>query len=388
MSLLEERQPASAASDRPIAAAHLDNRRYYPLWQIVVTRVKEFYRYPSAIFWVYVFPILMAVVLGVAFQNQNAEQFQVDIIDAPGAAELAAALRANDGRESQLQFAPRIVDESTARRNLKTARTMLVIVPRESDAADTADASLRAVDLEYLYDPTRPESVAARRTVDDVLQQAAGRQDVLRVDDARFAEPGGRYIDFLVPGLLGAGLMSGGMWGVGFVVVDLRVRHLLKRFITTPMRRGDFLAGVMLSRFFFMLSEVVILLVMVRWLFEVKVLGSYSALALFVIVGALAFAGLGLLVACRAQTLETASGLINLVMLPMWLVSGIFFSSERFPDLFQPLIRILPLTALIDGVRAIMVEGAALGSVATQLGILIVWTVVSFVVALKIFRWY
>lgn len=387
MTLLEDPRPTPAHVPIQGTSSGAAQERYFPLWQIVFTRVKEFYRHPSAIFWVYVFPVLMAVVLGIAFQNPNAERYQVDVQQGPGVELLVNALHTAAGSEEPIAITARVVDEAQGRRDLKTARTMLVIVPR-APAGSGRTSALEHVQLDYRYDPTRPESVAARRTVDDVLQRAAGRRDAIAVENSRFEEPGGRYIDFLVPGLLGASLMSGGMWGVGFVVVDLRVRHLLKRFITTPMRKGDFLAGLMLSRFFFMLTEVVVMLAFVRVLFDVRVLGSWGALVLFVVIGSLAFAGLGLLVACRAQTLETASGLINLVMLPMWLVSGIFFSAERFPEIFQPLIRILPLTALIDGVRAIMVEGVGLGSVLSQFIVLLAWTVVSFVIALKVFRWY
>lgn len=385
MSVLDARPTTSerAPSSPPIVVANDD--RYFPLWQIVNTRIKEFFRHPEAIFWVYVFPILMAIVLGTAFQSPNAERFQVAIQDGPGAQELADALQRASQSGGHREFEAAIVDAQAGRRDLKSARTMLVVIPSADGAAKPELAQLK---LEYLYDPTRPESVAARQIVDDVLQQAAGRREVIAVADKRFDEPGGRYIDFLVPGLLGASLMSGGMWGVGFVIVDLRVRHLLKRFITTPMRRSDFLAGLMISRFFFMVTDVVVMLLCVWLFFNVRNYGSWPALALFVIAGSLCFAGIGLLVACRAQTLETASGLINLVMLPMWLVSGIFFSSERFPDALQPLIRSLPLTAVIDGSRAIMVEGVGLAATWPQLVVLLVWTIVSFVVALKLFRWY
>lgn len=371
----------------PRAVGSRNGWSHHPLWQIVVTRIKEFYRRPSSIFWVYIFPILMAVVLGIAFKNPNAEIFPVDIEQGPAASQLAEALRSS-GQRHGLVFEPRVVNQADARADLKSARTTLVVVPSAASKSKNSAIPLDQIRVEYLFDPTRPESVAARRAVDDMLQRAAGRQDRIAVKDLRFVEPGGRYIDFLVPGLIGAGLMSGGMWGCGFVVVDLRVRHLLKRFITTPMRKSDFLAGLMLSRFFFMVTEVVLMLVCSWLLFNVQILGSWAALALFVALGALTFAGMGLVVASRALTLETASGIINLVMLPMWLVSGIFFPIERFPEAAQPLIRLLPLSALIDGVRAIMIEAATLGSLGFPLAVLAVWAILCFFIALKLFRWY
>ena len=165
-------------------------------------------------------------------------------------------------------------------------------------------------------------------------------------------EPGGRYIDFLVPGLLGMSLMGGGLWGVGFVTVDMRIRKVLKRFLATPMRKSDFLVGILISRLLFLVPEVLVLLLFARLAFGVVIQGSLLAVVVLILLGALTFAGIGLLVASRARTLEAVSGLMNLVMLPMWVLSGIFFSSERFPEAMQPFIKALPLTPLIDALRS------------------------------------
>src|SRR6185436_740890 len=181
----------------------------------------------------------------------------------------------------------------------------------------------------------------------------------------------------LVPGLLGMGLMGGGLWGVGFVTVDMRIRKLLKRFLATPMKKTDFLAAIMGSRLIFMIPEVLVLLIFARLAFGVKNHGSYFTMTVLIIIGAVMFAGIGLLVASRAKTIEAVSGLMNLVMLPMWMLSGIFFSSSRYPDAVQPIIRLLPLTALIDGLRAIMIDGASLFSQGPQVAILAMWGVVS-----------
>ena len=242
--------------------------------------------------------------------------------------------------------------------------------------------------FDFFYDPSRPDSVLARNAVDDALERAAGRKDLAEVTEHPFNEPGGRYIDFLVPGLLGMSLMGGGLWGVGFVTVDMRIRKLLKRFLATPdAQDGDFLAGVMISRLLFMVPEVLVLLVFARMAFGVVIYGSLLTVLLLIFLGAVTFAGLGLLVASRARTLEAVSGLMNLVMLPMWLLSGIFFSSERFPAAAQPLIKALPLTALIDSLRAVMQEGATLASQLPQIGLLAGWSVVTFFLALRWFRW-
>jgi ABC-type multidrug transport system permease subunit len=227
----------------------------------------------------------------------------------------------------------------------------------------------------------------ARNATDDYLQRHAGRRDVVATADQPVTEPGGRYIDFLIPGLIGMGLMGGGLWGVGFVLVDMRVRKLLKRFLATPMRRSHFLLAVMLSRLFFTLTDIVVLLIFGYLMFGVRCQGNYLELTIAVLLGGASFAGIGLLVASRAQTVETVSGLMNLVMLPMWILSGVFFSSERFPEAVQPLINLLPLTALNQLLRGIMLEGKSLAALWPQLAILASYGVGTFAVALRVFRW-
>jgi ABC-type multidrug transport system permease subunit len=229
--------------------------------------------------------------------------------------------------------------------------------------------------------------VLARRAVDDVLQRASGRADAASVSDSELKEPGGRYIDFLIPGLLGMNLMGGGLWGIGFVTVDMRIRKLLKRFLATPMKKSHFLLGLMISRMLFTVPEVVFLLLFARVAFGVTIQGSVVHVVVLIVLGAVTFAGLGLLVASRARTLESVSGLMNLVMLPMWLLSGIFFSSERFPEAARPYIKALPLTPLNDAFRAVMLEGASLTGLGLELTILGGYAVVSFALALWWFRW-
>jgi ABC-type multidrug transport system permease subunit len=260
---------------------------------------------------------------------------------------------------------------------LRTGRAELMIVP--TSGADAGYA--------YYFDPTQANGVLARSLADEVLQRAAGRQDAVAALDHPATEPGGRYIDFLVPGLLGMGLLGGGMWGVGFAIVDMRLRKLLKRYLATPMKRSHFLAAVMASRLLFTIPEVLMVLLFARLFFGVTSQGGYGALGLLILLGAFEFSGIGLLVASRAQTIETVSGLMNAVMLPMWIGSGIFFSTERFPAVVQPVLSALPLTPLIHALRSVMLEGAGLLSLGPQLALILAWGTVTFVLALRWFRW-
>jgi ABC-type multidrug transport system permease subunit len=341
-----------------------------PLTQLTLARLREFYREPAAVFWVYGFPLLLALVLGFAFTERPVEAVPVDLA-ADGPPELVEKLRQRLAADPRIKLEVRPAAE--ARERLRTNRTGLVVTPTDA-----------APGWAYTLDPNRPESVLAKAAAEGALLRPEGTATPA---ETTLDLPGGRYIDFLIPGLLGTNLMGGGLWGVGFVVVDMRVRKLLKRFLATPMRRSHFLLSLMLSRILFTLVEVVLLVAFARLVFGVRVQGDPTAFAALVVAGGFAFAGVGLLVACRAKTIETVSGLMNAVMLPMYLLSGVFFAYDKFPDVVQPAIRALPLTTLIDGLRAVVNDAAGWGAAWRPCLVLTAWAGVCFAVALRLFRW-
>jgi ABC-type multidrug transport system permease subunit len=200
-------------------------------------------------------------------------------------------------------------------------------------------------------------------------------------------ERGSRYIDFVLPGLLGMNLMGSGIWGIGFAIVDQRAKKLLKRFMATPMSRAEYLASFMFSRLFFLVLEVVALLGFGVLIFHVPLRGSLFTLSAICLLATLSFGAIGLLVSSRARTTEGVAGLMNLVMIPMWIFSGVFFSSSNFPSMVQPVIKLLPLTAVNDALRANMLEGAPLAGVSSEMLIIAGWLLLSFFLALKLFRW-
>lgn len=340
------------------------------LVQLTLARLREFYRQPEAVFWVYFFPILMVVALGIAFRNKPVEQITVDVLQSDRADEIVQSLQEDE------RIVAAIYRAKECKQRLRTAKSELYVDSTSSEGSVT-----------YAYDPTRPGSVVARDVTDQIIQKAAGRVDPVETLVTEVTEPGGRYIDFLVPGLLGMGLMGGGLWGVGFAIVDLRIRKLLKRFVATPMKKSQFLLGIMISRLAFMVPEI-ILLVLFSWLFfGVKIYGSWLSIIVVVLIAAFEFSGVGLLVASRAKTIETVSGLMNLVMLPMWTLCGIFFSYERFPAAFQPIIKLLPLTPVNDALRAVMLDGASLATQWPEILVMLAWGVITFALALKLFKW-
>jgi ABC-2 type transport system permease protein len=369
----------SVAQETPIQAAEprqarppRRNGRWSGYRHLLMARMLELKREPEVVFWVFVFPLLLALGLGIAFRNKPADVVSVAIVAGPGSQDAQALLARSLQHEL---FKIQTLSAEEAQKGFRLGKFDLVIQPDGNGG------------LEYRCDPARPESVLAKAEVNDALQTAAGREEVVATKAVTSSEPGSRYIDFLIPGLLGMNLMNSGMWGIGFALVDMRQRKLLKRFVGTPMRRGDFLLAMMSSRLLLMIIEVGLLLVFGVLFFHIRVLGSVFAIALLGGLGALTFGGVGLLTASRAQKIESVSGLINLVMMPMWIFSGVFFSYERFPAVVHPLIKALPLTALNDTLRASILEGTPLLQQWPRLLVLALWGGISFLLAMKWFRW-
>jgi ABC-2 type transport system permease protein len=334
------------------------------LYQLTMIRFRLFLREPEAIFWIFVFPILLAVGLGIAFRNRPADVFQVGATTA----QLTQALAADKGLMAVT------MNEADGTRALATG-SILLLVTKTPDG------------VSYEYDETNPDARTARMVADRAIQTAAGRREAVHAENQLVHETGSRYIDFVVPGLLGMNLMGSAIWGMGFSIVESRQKKLLKRLVASPMPRWQYLLSYLLSRLAMLVIEVVGFLGFARLVFGVPFRGSMWQLGLLCVLTSLAFSALGLLVASRAKTMEAASGLMNLVMLPMWILSGVFFSATRFPAVIQPVVRALPLTAAIEALRGNMLQGTNLGQQTAQIGILLAWLVVAFAVSLRIFRW-
>ena len=349
----------------------MKSQSLHPLLELTAMRIREFLREREAVFWVFIFPVLMTFALGIAFRNTAPDKTPVAI--EATATDAKASETANLLSQSP-DITATVLSPEEAAQALRSGKVSIVVKPSNDS-------------FEYHFDPTRPESRTARLLVDDVLQRGKGRNDVVSVGEQKVTEPGARYVDFLVPGLIGMNLMGSGLWGLGFTVVIARSRKLLKRFAATPMRRSHYLLSFMLSRLVFLVLEVAAVIVFATLAFGFTVRGSWLSVALVTMLGGFTFSGIGLLVAARPTTIEGVSGLMNFIMLPMWLLSGTFFSSERFPQVLQPFIQALPLTALNNVLRALMNEGLSLPSNWIPIAILLAWCVVSFVVALKIFKW-
>src|SRR5579871_5314968 len=361
LTAVPELRPREATDRMPREKGSADNA----LVQLTMTRFREFLREPEALFWVFIFPILLAGGLGLAFRNKPADVLKIATVTP----QLAQSLKQDKLLDVQ-QLSPQAAEEA-----LRTGKVALLVEPGANGA------------VVYRYDDTNPEGRTARMLADRAVERAAGRVDPVGASDRLMREPGSRYIDFLIPGLLGMNLMGSAIWGMGFAIVDARRRKLMKRLIATPMPRHYYLLSFLLSRLVMLIIEVGFLLGFGVFLFKVPMRGSLFNLALLCLLASMSFSALGLLLASRARTIEAVSGLMNSIMMPMWIVSGVFFSAQRFPDFAQPVIKALPLTAAIDGLRLNLLQGASLAQLAPQMGVLGFWLVVCFSLALKLFRW-
>ena len=339
------------------------------LLQLCLWRFREFWRRPEALFWTYGFPLIMLLCLGFAFRDAEALPLHVEV-RGPNASTVATQLES-----SKADLTVEQSSDDNWKKRLQSGRVHAVV---ESVASSES--------FVIWAEENRAESRTARWIVENALRRKEDSRTT-QIDVRKLDAPGSRYIDFLVPGMMAMNLMGGGLWGVGFAIVDLRVRKLLKRLLATPMSKFYFMASLMIVRMVFAVCELTALLLFSHFVFGVGCQGSFAELLIVLVLGGLSFVSIGLLIASRVQTIEAISGLMNLVMVPMWILGGIFFSNERFPEIVQPLLRSLPVVALVDSIRAIMLDGQSILNLWQPILVLLVWTVVCFAVAGRIFRW-
>jgi ABC-2 type transport system permease protein len=346
-----------------------DARRdtYRPLVELTLARLREFVREPEALFWTFLFPIIMSIAMAVAFPASGGQTVRVGV--SPGSE--TAALRQVLAGDKDIVVREIPVDDQL--RALRDGEVHLIVAVGSPPI--------------YRFDPMREESQLARLVVDEALKRAAGRTEPWQAKEDVIEIPGSRYVDWLIPGIISLGIMNNSLWSIGFMTVQARLRKLLKRLAASPMRRQDFLMAPVIARLAFLGPEVAVPLLFGWMAFSMPIRGGTVGISLVAISGALMFGSIGLLMGSRARTFEAASGLMNLMSVPMWVLSGVFFSASNFPDSVQPFVQALPLTALVDAMRRVVLEGATLSSLWRELAVMATWTIVPFGVALKIFKW-
>ncbi|MCA8948955.1 MAG: ABC transporter permease [Planctomycetes bacterium] len=335
---------------------------------VALAMFREFWRSPEALFWTYGFPIAMMIGLGLAFQPRVPPPVPVAVVAGEASASLATLLSDDEGLEV-LEL-----PEAEAERALVRGRVGLLV------RGSVDEPVLRA-------DPARAEAQVAELLVGRALQRARGHPPVAVAHEVE-DRPGSRYIDFLVPGLIGLNLMGACMWGMGFNLVMMRTNNLLRRLFVTPMKRSDFLIGYMIGRGVLVVPESAAIALLGIALWGVPFRGSVLAFVAVVAAGAFAFTGLALLCASRVRTYEGIAGLMQLCQLPMWVLGGALFSTERFTGLMKVGSDVVPLSCITRALRDLMLEPGGFSDIGWNLVGLIAFGAVSLAVALRLFRWY
>jgi len=341
------------------------------LLQQIKVRWLEFKREPSALGWVVCMPIFWMVILGYAFSNPKPEVYGVGVIDGSkvGDTEVAETLQ----KSAQIKL--RHGNDADLETRFRRGEIALVV--------SATDGSLK-----FELDPTNPEASRARFFVDDLLQRSQGRVDTITSTSENRTVRGGRYVDFLIPGLLGLSVMSTGLFGVGMSIVSNRKENLLKRYLATPMRPGTYLLSHVFGRFISLAIEFVAIIGSGFLIFGFGIEGSWLAFLAFAILGAACFTAMAMLAAARTKSLPTISGIANLLSIFMTMSSGVFFSKNNFPDSIVPFLDLIPLTALNDALRKIALEGAGFSENLRELLVLCVVTTVCGISARWRFRFY
>ncbi|MDR2497330.1 MAG: ABC transporter permease [Tannerellaceae bacterium] len=360
------------------------------LFELIRTFWLETIREPETLFWGIVFPVLISIGLGLAFTQKSEEKFQVLVIsERPTELDSVLAIygRAGEykGRPAQVW---RVTDKVLGNAEFNFVRSDLrsAIVSLKRGEADVMIGDTLGA-LRYHFDPHNSQAQLVYMKLSAMLKSPS-----VRTEDSSPVEPitlkGVRYIDFLIPGLIAFGLMGSMMWGVSYTIIERRSQKLLRRMVATPMRKSNYLISLMAVRTFMNIIEALILIAFAALIFGITVQGNIAALITLYMAGNLAFAGIAILISSRTHKTEVGTGLINLVQMPMMILSGIFFSYHNFPDWSIGFIRLLPLTAMADGIRSIFNEGAGWMEILSPTLALSVLGVSCFIIGMKRFKWY
>ena len=366
----------------------------HQLYRLIAAHFMEIIREPSVIFWGVVFPILMAWGLGIAFTQKGGVQAKLAIVkeiiekDQNHQTKLIAYLSTNAVMKDS--------SYSIVLKNEKLGDATLTFVETSwSNAFSLLKKGKVSVIIEdqptvskYHFDPANAEAKAAYQLASNLaaggqLSYAANQSDI-----EPFTISGTRYVDFLIPGLLAMGIMMACSWGISYTIIERRSKKLLRRMVATPMKKSNLLFALITARFSMNLAEALLLFLFGWFYFGVKVQGSWPALIVLFIAGNIAFSGISILVSSRTSNTEVGNGLINAIVTPMMVVSGVFFSYHNFPDWTLPVIQYLPLTMIADSFRSIFNEGAGFLDVWREALVLTVIGTVSFIIGLKVFKWY
>ena len=355
------------------------------LFRLTTTRFLETIREPEVLFWGIVFPVLISIGLGLAFMQKNETKFNI-VISTENVSELDSLLSLYAQTNNDC-VTWTVTDETLGITHFNFTRkqwpdAIISLKRGESDLIIT-DSLTR---IYYHFDPRNAQAELAYLKLSTLLKSPSN-VSATQQELSPLTLKGVRYIDFLVPGLIALGLMSSLLWGVCYTIIECRSKKLLRRMIATPMKKSNFLISIIFVRMMMNVLESVIIFLCVFFFFDIQIQGNIAALIVIFIAGNIAFAGIAVLLSCRTSKTEAGSGLINAVQMPMMLMSGIFFSYHNFPEWSLGAIKLLPLTALTDGMRSIFNEGAGFSEIIIPTIALTSLGVICFYIGIKLFKW-
>ena len=362
-------------------------------WVLTVMHYKELIREPAVLFWGIMFPVLMSLGLGVAFSKTADSQRTIAVVSQSESDSTFSSLYqhfySKPGSSSQQQFSFTITNKKLGNVRFDFAKLAFNdAISKLKRGEITVILKIENGTFRYFFDPANPEAQNTYMRLSQILS-VKQNAEIKNEDKISILNiPGTRYIDFLIPGLTAMGIMMSIMWGLSYGIIEKRSNKLLRRMIATPMRKTYFLLSLFFVRIVMNFMESVILVVFSMLVFHISIQGSLLALFGIFFSANIAFAGIAIFVSSRTAKTEIGNGLINVVVMPMMMLSGVFFSYHNFPDVVVSILKYLPLTMVADAMRSVFIEGAGLMQVSLSIMVLSVTGIVFFIVGLKMFRWY
>ncbi len=374
--------------------------RFNQLWQLTIALFREIIREPGVLFWGILFPILMSLGLGLAFTKKTDAVRKVAIISYTGNSDLSHNSVIDGFLKSKCEKNPSKLKDAWhwkyAIKDEKLGNSIFLFYNMKWDDAmkllkrGTINVLLVGSkdSVEYHFDPMNSDAELTYLKLSSIVGKGEMMSDKGNSEIKPLTVTGTRYIDFLVPGLITMGVMMSCMWGISYGIIEKRSKKLLRRLVATPMKKSHFLIALITVRVIMNIIESVVLLIFALITFRMTIQGDITALILTYLAGNIAFAGIAVFVSSHTSNTEVGNGLINFVVFPLMILSGIFFSYQNFPDWSIGVIKYLPLTMMTDGIRSIFNEGAGYHEVAGPILILTTIGVLFFSAGLKIFKWH
>jgi ABC-type multidrug transport system permease subunit len=365
---------------------------YNSFIQLILIRFREFIREPGIVFWSVIFPVAMAWVLGIAFSKQNELVQQVALIrngdlQNPSLKEFLKDSEKITAEDGAVHYDKIIHNEKLGKTSFKflsiswdeglkmIKRGHVNLLVREYPDS-----------LEYYFDPANPQARTVYIALSSAINNAEHVYDTASINP--LTQQGNRYIDFLIPGLIAMGVMNSLLWGISYALIEMRSKKLLRRMIATPMKKSEFLISHFAARLTLTVIEAGLLFTFAFFYFSISVQGSLLALATVFLSGNIAFSGIAILISARTANSRIGTGLINVITMPMTVLSGVFFSYHNFPDSVIPIIEKMPLTMMADSLRGVFIEGFGITQVAVNSSVLFALGIICFLIGLRIYKWY